>query len=125
MQWCAGLYHMSVKMYTSDVLNDQSRFSSSCVITREFLLPVIEGIKVTQYGSEAAVVITGERLWFTHSLTMSTTLKPFQVQKESVSFCAKTTAIQVAINGQEKEITLFSYFAEPITKKIHVELDVS
>ena len=116
---------MSVKVYTSDALKDPSLLNSSSVVTTEFLLPVIESIHVTQYESEAAVVVTGEHLWFTHSLTMSTTLKPFQVQKECVSFCAKISDIQVAVNGEEKEVTLFSYFAEPITMKIHVELDVS
>lgn len=95
------------------------------MVTSEFLLPSIDGVKVTQYGSEATVVITGKRLWFTHSLHLSTLLKvPFQVQKESVSFCARINDIMVT-NSEEKEITLFSYFATPVKRKVLVELDVS
>ncbi|MCG8622690.1 MAG: hypothetical protein MJE68_11940 [Proteobacteria bacterium] len=95
------------------------------MVTSEFLLPIIDSVKVTQYGSEATVVVTGQRLWFAHSLHLSTLLKePFQVQKESISFCARINDIMVT-NKEDKEVTLFSYLATPVKKRICVELDVS
>lgn len=126
MQYTVGAYHMYVKRFTQDDLEIQNPRSRFGVVTDQFLLPAIDGVKVTYYGNEATVVVMGKQLWFTHSLTLSSTLKnPIQVQKEFVSFNAETCDLQIAKNGEEKEVTLYSYFSLPITKKVYVEFDVS
>ena len=121
MQHSAGVYYRSVKKLAYD---HESYGAANQVISSEFLCPNIDQVKVTQYESEAIVVVKGQKLWFIHSLWLpatSATKKPFQAQELFVSF--KTNAND--INWEGCEVTILSHFSEPITKRVHVESNVS
>ena len=82
-------------------------------------------MKVTQYGDDAIVVVSGQRLWFVHSLKLLSTIRdPFQVQDTSVSF--KASMVDVVRSGEAKKdrVVVYSYFSGPIAKEFHVELNV-
>ncbi len=115
------MYYRSVKKlaykHESCEMNNQE-------ISSEFLCPKIEQVKVTRYGSEAIIVVKGQKLWFVHSIRLPATLalkEPFQTQEVSVSFKAKVDDF----NWKEDEVIILSHFSEPITKKVCVELNVS
>ena len=85
-------------------------------------------MNVTQYESEAIIVVKGQKLWFVHSikLSASSTIKePFQVQPGSVSFKASTNKLVIPGNQEESEVVVFSHFHLPVQAQICVQLDVS
>ena len=98
-------------------------------IPNEYLCPSIERVKIiTQCGNEAIVVVTGQQLWFVHSVKLcseSVVEEPFQVQECSVSFKTKTENVKIPTSQEEREIVIYSYFDQPVQKKLHVELEVS
>ena len=96
-------------------------------VSSEFLRPYIEKMKITKYGKEAVIVAKGQKLWFVHSLKLSsTTVKdPFQVQEYSICFRTDVNSIKIPDNQEEREIEIFSYFHQPVHMKLHVEVDVS
>ena len=123
VQHSAGVYYRSIKKLAYDHKEQKGIYLG---ISSEFLRPVVEGVKVTQYGSEAIIVVTGRQLWFVHSLKLSSMLKePFQVQEVSVSFRANTDHFVIPGNQEEMEVVIFSHFSQPIMKNVCVELDVS
>lgn len=69
----------------------------------------------------------GQKLWFVHSLKLSsTTIKdPFQVQEYSICFKTDVNSIKIPENQEEREIEVFSYFHQPVQVKLRVEVDVS
>ena len=96
-------------------------------VSSEFLRPHIEKMKITKYGKEAVIVAKGQKLWFVHSLKLSsTTVKdPFQVQEYSICFKTDVNSIKIPDNQEEREIEIFSYFHQPVQMKLHMEVDVS
>ena len=123
MQHTAGVYYSSIKMLA---YNYKMNGGGHHEISSEFLCPSIEHVKVTQYGDDAIVVVSGQRLWFVHSLKLLSTIRdPFQVQDTSVSF--KASMVDVVRSGEAKEdaVVIFSHFSPPLTGKLHVELNVS
>ena len=108
---------------------DKSHSSPSLVTTSDFLSPIIEQIQVTQYGDEATVVVRGKQLWFSHSFKVDSVVKqPFQTQEGSVSFSMTVSEIRESLisgDGKVKEVCLYSYFTQPMTKKVPVEVNVS
>ena len=69
----------------------------------------------------------GQKLWFVHSLKLSsTTIKdPFQVQEYSICFKTDVNSIKIPDNQEEREVEIFSYFHQPVQVKICVEVNVS
>ena len=97
-------------------------------LSGEFLHPIIEQVKVTQYENEAIIVVKGQRLWFVHSIQLSTSSvvkDPFQVQQASVSFKATMDNIEIPGNQENSEIVVFSHFYLPVQTQLCVQLDVS
>lgn len=83
-------------------------------------------MKVTQYGSDAIIVINGKQLWFVHSIKLSSLIiQPFQVQEVYVSFKAKLNDVKASDSCEEGVVVIFSHFCEPITRKFIVEPNVS
>ena len=118
MQHSAGVYYRSIKKLA---YNHECYERSNREISSEFLCPIIEEVKVTQYGSEAIIVVKGQKLWFIHSIRLpetSATTEPFQIQEVFVSFKAK-------VNDIKDEVIILSYFSEPITERVRVESNVS
>ena len=121
MQHSAGVYYRSIKQlaygYTHKVNNEG--------ISSDFLCPTIDQVKVTQYGSEAIIMVKGQKLWFVHSIQLPMTLaatERFQAQEVSVSFKAP---VNKEFNWKGAEVTILSHFSEPITKGVCVESNVS
>ena len=95
-------------------------------ISSDFLNPIIERVKVTQYGKAAIVAIEGQRLWFVHSVKLlSITKEPLHLQESFVSIKAELDDSVMSGNQREVELVVFSRFSQAITRKIHMELDVS
>lgn len=69
----------------------------------------------------------GQKLWFVHSLKLSsTTIKdPFQVQEYSICFKTDVNSIKIPDNQEEREVEIFSYFHQPVQVKLCVEVNVS
>jgi hypothetical protein len=84
-------------------------------------------MKFTKYGKEVIIVARGQKLWFVHSLKLSSvTIKdPFQVQEYSICFKTDVNSIKIPDNQEEREIEIFSYFHQPVQAKLRVEVDVS
>ena len=90
----------------------------------KFLCPLIEGVKVIQYGNEAVIEVLGQKLWFVHSMKLSSIIKnPVQVKELSVSF--KISMDKIPGDQEENEIIIFSYFCHPIRQKVKIQTEVS
>lgn len=95
-------------------------------ISSDFLNPIIERVKITQYGKEAVIAIQGQHLWFVHSVKLlSMTKEPLHIQESFVSIKTELDESVMSGNQREIEIVIFSRFSQAITRKIHMELDVS
>ena len=95
-------------------------------ISSDFLHPNIEQVKIILYGRDAIIVITGQKLWFVHSIKMATVVsEPFQAQEVSVSFKANMDDLMAYDRWKEDKVMIFSHFSQPVTMKFCVELDVS
>lgn len=101
----------------------------STITTTDFLDPIVERMQVTQYGDEATVVIHGKQLWFSHSIKIaSLTEQSFQTQEAAVRFSVNVRDISeffISNHSENKEVSLYSYFTQPVTKKVPVEVNVS
>ena len=120
-QHSAGVYYRSIKKLT---YKHERPETSNKKISSNFLCPTIDQVKVTQYGSEAIIVVKGQRLWFVHSIRLPAALtakEPFQAQEISVSFKVPT---KKEFNWKGAEVTVLSHFSEPITKGVSVESNV-
>ena len=83
-------------------------------------------MKVTQYGKDAIVVVTGHQLWFVHSIKRLTAVyEPFQLQEACVSFKADMNDFIPTDDRKNDEVVIFSHFSVPVTKKYSIELNVS
>ena len=122
MQHSEGAYYSAVKTFAYEY-----RVQGQCSqISSEFLDPVIERVKVIQYGKEAIIAIKGQRLWFVHSVKLFSMFKePLHIQETFVSIKAELD--ESVASGKQKviELVVFSRFSQAISRKICVELDVS
>lgn len=125
MQHSAGAYYSAIKVLAYN--HKENKPQGHCPqISSEFLNPIIERVKVIQYGKEAIVVIKGQRLWFVHSVKLlSMTKEPLHIQESFVSIKAELDDSVMSGNQREIELVIFSRFSQAITRKIHMELDVS
>ena len=84
-------------------------------------------MKITKYGKEAIIVARGQKLWFVHSLKLSSVTigDPFQVQEYSICFKTDVNSIKIPENQEEREVEIFSYFHQPVQVKLQMEVDVS
>ena len=122
MQHSAGVYYRSIKKLA---YKHESHEKYNQSISSDFLCPIIDQVKVTQYESEAIIVVKGQRLWFVHSVRLPATLataEPFQVQEVCASFRA---TVSKDFNWKGAQVVIFSYFSEPIRKGVHVQSNVS
>lgn len=120
-QHSAGVYYRLVKKLA---YKHESHRTNNQPISSDFLCPGIEQVKVTWYGSEAIIMVKGQRLWFVHSIQLPATSaikEPFQAQEVLVSFKAKVSDF----NWKEDEVAVLSHFSEPIAKTVCVESNVS
>lgn len=123
LQHSAGVYYRAIKKYA---YNHQPHQVKHEEISSEFLYPIIDHVKVTQYGSDAIIVINGKRLWFVHSIDLaSLSIQPFQVQDVSVSFRAKMNDFNAFESLEESQVVIFSHFCQPITQKCIADPNVS
>ena len=109
--------------------DDRESKVSGVKVSSEFLRPYIEKMKITKYGKEAIIVARGQKLWFVHSLKLSSTTimikDPFQVQEYFICFKTDVNSIKIPENQEEREIEVFSHFYQPVQVKLRVEVDVS
>ena len=83
-------------------------------------------MKVTQYGKDAIVVVTGHQLWFVHSIKHKTAVyKPFQLQDACVSFKADMNDFIPTDDWKDDKVVIFSHFSPPITAHYSIDLNVS
>ena len=98
-------------------------------ISCDYLCPSIDQVKITHYGlNDAIVVVTGQQLWFVHSIKLSEVIKdPFQVQERSVSFKTNMDNLGFVIqrSKEESEVVVYSHFHLPVQRKLTIELNVS
>ena len=125
MQHSAGAYYSAIKVLAYN--HKENKPQGYCPqISSEFLNPIIERVKVIQYGKEAVVAIKGQRLWFVHSVKLlSMTKEPLHIQESFVSIKTELDDSVMSGNQREIELVIFSRFSQAITRKIHMELDVS
>lgn len=98
-------------------------------ISSGFLCPSIDQVKITQYGlNDVIVVVTGQQLWFVHSIKLSKVMRdPFQVQERSVSFRTSMDNLDSVIQRcrEESNVVVYSHFHIPVQRKVIIELNVS
>ena len=108
------------------VYNQKLPDYSNIEISRGFLHPNIEQVKVIQYGRDAIIVVTGRKLWFVHSIKMATVVsEPFQVQEVSVSFKANMDDLMACDRWKDDRVIIISHFSRPVMMKFSVEPNVS
>jgi hypothetical protein len=96
-------------------------------ILNDFLCPVIEGVKVIEYGNEAIIEVSGQQLWFVHSMELSSVTKlenPVEVKELSTCFKTNVDKIPSDLTVNDQEVILFSYFCHPIQRKVKIEVEV-
>ena len=117
------MYYRCVKKltykYDSQETNDEE-------ISSDFLCPAIDLVKVTQYRSEAIIIVKGQKLWFVHSMNLPgdlpTKVEPFQTQELSVSFKAM---VDKDFDWTGTKVTVLSHFSEGKIVGVSVESNVS
>ena len=118
------MYYRSIKKLAYNHHQEESDFQQE--ISSEFLCPIVKQVKVTQYGNDAIIVVTGQRLWFVYSLKLASAVcEPFQLQEISVSFKATKEDIVHPDNLEDNQVIIFSHFCPPLTVNFTMELNVS
>ena len=126
LQHSADIYFKSIKILADSDCKELQR--SDTGISDEFVCPIIEHMKITQYENEAIIVVKGKKLWFVHSIKLSassTFTEPFQIQPTSISFKVNADTIGVPDSQEESQIVVFSHFHPPVEAQICVHVDVS
>ena len=85
-------------------------------------------MKVIQYENEAIVEVGGQKLWFVHSIKLSSlnfvVEDPVQVKEFSISFNCKTKMV-IPDDQRESEVVIFSYFCHSVQQTVKIEIEVS
>ena len=116
-----------MKEITSGGLQESSASGTCTNISSEFVCPCVERVKVNQYSEGTTIVVTGQQLWFLHSLRLSSTVikEPFHVQGASACFKTKAKDVDIPQSKEKTSVVAFSYFYQPIQRKLQIEFDVS
>ncbi len=121
MQHMTDVYHRSIEKLISYC---QENKTNTVEISSDFLCPLVEWVKVIQYGNEAVIEVGGQQLWFVHSMKLLSIIKdPVQVKEVSINF--KTSMDKIPRDQRESEIVIFSYFYRPVRQKVKVQIEVS
>lgn len=117
------MYYRSIKKLA---YNHHQQESDIQEISSKFLCPIVKHVKVTQYGNDAIIVVTGQKLWFVYSLKLTSAVcEPFQLQETSVSFKANMQDIVHPDNLEDNQVMIYSHFCPPLTVNFSMELNVS
>jgi hypothetical protein len=118
------VYHKSIEKL---ICYKENKIDATETVNHDFLRPLVEGVKVIQYGNEAIVEIGGQQLWFVHSMELSSITKlenPVEVKELSICFKTNMDKIPSDLTMDDQEVILFSYFCHPVQQKIKIEVEV-
>ena len=83
-------------------------------------------MKVIQYENEAIIEVGGQKLWFVHSIKLSSVVvkDPVQIKEFSISFNCKTNMV-IPDDQRESEVVVFSYFCHSVQQTVKIEIEVN
>ena len=93
------------------------------------LRPAVEGVEIRHHGSETAVVVEGDNLWFCYQLSVGGRTKEIpadHISGSSIQFNVQKDKEKIAaLEDGKAKVILHNYFTKPVKQEVPVNEKVS